>query len=325
MGWILTRKKSRQPKHPRKGHARKSRRGVRGYAAHAGSWDPRRTLLVLELFGILAIALGLVVAWRVSEQSLVEYAEAHQPPDTATAHIVLYDAPPWMTDPVRRQLAERIAKVIQPDVFDGASLRRAAEALAQDPWVRRVRQVRRLVDGRVIVEAQYREPVAVVEAQPGYILIDVQGVRLPGMYERQHVGTLRLPMITGIASAPPSQPGQTWKGDDIHAALTLVELLAAEPYVNQVRAFDVRATDQGRLRLALVTDQGEVQWGYPPGSEETIEPSWRVKVERLRRLYADYNTISAGRQVVEIYGAAVQGWGESASAEGVRADYTSIQ
>ena len=319
MGWFLTRSKTGMKK-------RKPRR--RGGSARPRPWNPQRTLIALEIFGLLVLIAGLASAWQVGEKWLADYAEQRRPFDVWVDHVRLHDAPPWMTAPVRQQIAERVAGVIKPDAMQGESLEHAAAALAEDPWVANVKQIRRLGDGRIIIEADYREPVAVVETAIGYILVDIAGVRLPGVYLREQVGQLHLPMIAGVDAAPPDQPGRQWTGEDLRAALALVELLSAEPYADQVRTFDVRKTDLGMLRLAMLTDEGEVMWGYPPGHEQTIEPSWRVKVERLRRLYASYHTISAGRAVVEIYGAAVQAYGEASSAAQtpeVRADYTSLQ
>jgi len=167
--------------------------------------------------------------------------------------------------------------------------------------------VQRLEGGRVKVIAAYREPLAVVESEQGYYIVDSQGVRLPGLYGREQVERMSLPRIVGVASDPPRRAGESWPAQDLQAGLSLVQLLAAEPYLYQIEAFDVSERDaRGRIRLVLRTRQGAVIWGLPPGQEHAIEPSAPVKLDRLRLLVQKKGSIDAGGRVVEIYGPVIQ-------------------
>ncbi|MEX0887331.1 MAG: hypothetical protein WD009_12925 [Phycisphaeraceae bacterium] len=302
MGWFLTRKKR-----PRKGQ----RKSVKADNAATPRWSLERTARLVRVMAMLALVLGLTGGWYLGEQALRGYvADRHIEPLTA-ADIELHDAPAWMTQAVRDRLQDFVADHVEPAPLDPVSLRAAAEALAHDPWVREVRQVRRRADGRIEVDAAYREPVAVIQGRDGYHLVDADAVRLPGLYLRHQIDALveqtGIALITGVASAPPARPGQAWPGSDVRAALDLVRLLDGEPYLEQIRRFDVASRDaRGRLHLTLHTDAGLVRWGLPPGQERAIEPDADVKRRWLAQLYDARGDIDAGGRIVHLYGATIK-------------------
>jgi len=297
MGWFLTSNKKKRAK-PRR----------RSGLVEAGSWDPKRTLTGLKAVGVFALAVGLVIGWRYSQDYLLAYAQRHHQVPVTADSIVLVDAPGWMSEDIRVQVRQTAAKHIDPDPMDGQSLRYAAAALRNDPWVKRVDQVARRFGGRVLVSAAYRRPVAVVQGYDGYHLIDDQGVCLPGLYRESQAKRLGLVQLTGASSAPPAQAGEVWSGEDVQAGLALIRLLANEPYLDKVLAFDVSHRDaRGRLRLVLLTSDGSVRWGLPPGEEHSIEPDAQVKLGWLRRLAQRDGSLSTGGQIIDIYGPAVPG------------------
>ena len=219
--------------------------------------------------------------------------------------VALVDAQPWMSRSLRQQLKQTVALQLSDNPLDGPSLAHAAEALAANPWVARVDEVRR-TDTGVEVLGEYRQPVAVVESGDGYYLVDAQGVRLPPRYDASHLPQLRLPVITGV-TAPPSEPGVLWPGDDLEAGLELSALLRDEPFVEQIERYEVGLRDdRGRLRMTLHTTRGGmVIWGLPPGREMAVERSAATKIARLNNLYASHKSIDAGGKVVEVFGGAV--------------------
>ena len=202
------------------------------------------------------------------------------------AHVQLTEAPAWMSPALRDQLRRVVAGELSADPMDQASLEAAYSALATNPWVRRLDSVRRTSDGRVAVAAAYREPVALVEARDGYHLVDADGVRLIGPYDRQQLDALAMPVITGVRAAAP-RPGERWEGADVAAGLSLVLLLADEPAAEQIVAYDVSSRGPGgRLNLLLQTRGEPILWGMPPGQGQPIEPADSVKLQHLRNPYA---------------------------------------
>jgi len=205
MRWFLTEKKT---------GSRKTKRKARGASQ---PWDAARTLRGLWVLAAVLGAVGLGVGYHQLEQHLGVYASRVAKPIDAQ-NVVLVDVPRWLAPAEQQKLAHTVANQIGADPLDGHGLRVAVMALEQEPWVASVTQVQRLSGGRVEVQAVYREPLAVVEARDGYHLVDAGGIRLPGLYMREHVGALGLPLITGVASAPPAALGQSWFGRQILVA-----------------------------------------------------------------------------------------------------------
>ncbi len=293
MGWFLSSKKKRA----------KTRR--RASLAEPKPWDPTRTLMGLKALGIFALAVGLVIGWRYSERYLLDYARQRQTAEVTPDMIELVDAPDWMSEGIRQQVRQTASAHIKPDPMDGKSLRRTAEVLGDDPWVREVIQVARRSGGRVLVSATYRQPVAMIQGPDGYHLVDAQGVCLPGVYPSSQIQGMGLVVVTGVSSSPPADAGEVWPGADVQAGLALVRLLAGEPYMDKIRSFDVGHRDErGRLRLVLHTAEGTVRWGLPPGQEHAIEPDANVKLGWLRQLAQRDEALSTGGQIIDIYGPA---------------------
>jgi hypothetical protein len=266
-------------------------------------WDPRRTLTGLKALGVFAVAVALVIGWRYGERFLLDYAKDRQDNRITPAMVELVEAPGWMSEGIKDQIRQTACVPIDPDPMDGRSLRNSAEALRDDPWVREVHQVSRRSGGRVLVSATYRRPVAVIAGKDGYHLVDEQGVCLPGLYQAYELQRLGLVMVLGVTTAPPANAGEVWPGEEVHAGLSLVRLLADEPYMGKIRSFDVgQRDDRGRLRLVLHTEDGTVRWGLPPGEEHAIEPDAQVKLGWLRQLAQRDADLSTGGRVIDIYG-----------------------
>lgn len=297
MAWFLKSSK----KNKSKGKA-KSSRG----SANAGMG--RR--LIWQLLVVVVVIAAAAAGWYYAEDALRHYVRDTRTTQLSPDDIVLDEQPGWMTPAVAEELKQRVSLQLVSDPLDGTSLQQAAAVLAEAPWVRQVHQVRRLSDGTVLVQADYRQPVAVVEARDGYHLVDDQAVKLPGLYAREQLEHLPLPRIVGVASAPPADAGRQWAGRDVLAGLELMSWLESQPFADQIEAYDVSGRDpQGRVRLSLVTDGGEVIWGYPPGEERMVEVDAKTKLQRLHWIASQ--PMSQGRidlngRRLEIYGADIQ-------------------
>ena len=294
MGWFL--EKKTRSRHQRSSHlARRATREIRN----------RYTLLRgFKFLGWLVIAASLTLGWWWTEQALTRYVGGRHPQHIAPEQVHLKDAPPWMSLLVQRGLGQEISRNLSADPLDQQSLSLAVSALAASPWVDSVQEVRRSHD-KVHVRAHYRQPIAAVAARDGFHLVDERGVRLPGLYLPELVPKLGLPSIVGVASAPP-RSGECWPGADLEAGLSLIRLIQDQPYLHQIRAFDVSDRDErGRIRLALRTAEGLVRWGLAPGQERAIEPDVQTKKHWLASIYRQRGAIDAGGKIVDVFGPAV--------------------
>lgn len=293
MGWFLsTRKKKRTTRSSYKTSA-------------PSEWDPQRTLRALKYMGITAAVVALVVGWRYAEQFLTGYASERYATAITAGHVQLADAPPWMSEMLRDDLRRLIAGQIDHNPLDSHNLERAAVVLADSPWVNRVERIQRTGHDRLEVYAQYRQPVAAVQGTGGYHLVDQHGVRLPGLYLQHQLPQLDLPVVEGV-SLEPAHIGEVWPGNDLQAGLALVDILATQPYQDQVRSIDVSRRDtRGRILLVMHTQHGMVRWGLPPGQEQAIEPAAAIKAKWLADVDRQRGAIDAGGKIVDVYGPAI--------------------
>ncbi len=267
-------------------------------------WDPTRTLIGIRVLTIVGFMLCLVLAWGWGQPRLMRYAQSAGRHPLAEDRVVLSPAPMWMSTALQDALRSIVARQLLTAPVKHR-LTQAARQLEDDPWVKRVVEIRRVSQRTVVVTAQYRVPRAVVQDGTDYYLIDEQAVRLPGVYERHHLEPLNLPVIVAVASGPPPV-GDAWPGQDLRSGVSLASLLVGQPYAPQVKAIDVSGRDRrGRIRLVLLTRHGMVRWGFPPGQEQAIEPDAETKLDRLEAVYHRCGSVDAGDKVVDVYGAAI--------------------
>jgi len=292
MGWFLIKRKPKPKPKRRTSRSRSS--------SSSSSWDPQRTLLGLKVVGIAAAVVGAGLGWHVGRQELLAYTTTHHRQRVSPERVELVNAPAWMTPESRIALQTIVADEVSDDPLDGRSLQRAALKLSDDPRVRQVTQVRR-AGKRVQVEAGYRTPAALVWSRAGYLVASRDGVLLMSEpYSDDMVEQVGLPTVYGV-DAPPL-PGEHWAGDELPAALALIDLLRDEPFFDRVRSVSVTPRDIEGLELGIgTTTGGVVMWGLPPGSDSVAEPSAREKLRILRRRHQEPGGIDGGGRLGKIY------------------------
>jgi hypothetical protein len=243
----------------------------------------------------------LAVAWGL--QQLDRYARTPQP--SLTGELEWVGLPAWLTtrgsEPILRDIGAATGLSGSIDVQDADLCRRVGEGLRSSPWVAEVKRITKQANGRVRIEATYREPFALVEVGGVAYLVDRAAVRLPVRYalsqveERYWNDWFR---ITGV-SAPTPNEGEAWTGADLATGLHLIEFLKEAiargevPFRSSLRAIDVanfkRHEDalDGELRIWTIYPHCYINWGLPPGEEYSMEPPAATKLAMLRTLYAD--------------------------------------
>ncbi|MCC7147351.1 MAG: hypothetical protein IT443_12975 [Phycisphaeraceae bacterium] len=268
-------------------------------------WDPAKTLKTLQAIGVGCLAVLLVVGWWGGEKLLLEYQHERQVGRAPTLDDVRLANPPgWMSPQVEAELRVCVAEQLSADPLDRASLVRSLYALAANPWVEKANKLERWGQ-KVWVTAEYRQPVALVEQDGHYLLVDGMGVRLPGDYGQEQLSMVGLPVLWGVAEPSP-QEGMPWPGEDLHAGLDLLAFLRNESFLEQVRGIAVR-DEQGQVRPMLLTSSqdGRVFWGKPPGVESPVEVPAEVKRQRLAAVYHQRGSIDLGGKRVHVYGPAI--------------------
>ena len=285
--------------------------------------DPERAAL-LRRVGVHAAAVVVVLMGCGVSLGLVRrHVERRLAFPSRPPAIVLKHRPAWMSDFVARQVATQVAPRGARSAFDHAMLVEITRMLKTNPWIMKVRGVRRVYGkgpgDTLEVDCEFRTPAALVRAaNDAYVLIDRNGVRLPEQYAAADVprvvetpdGQTNILIIEGVARPAPRGAGQKWTGDDLRAGLDMAALLldpANRSFTHEIRKINV-ANFNGRrdprdAQLVLFTKYGtEIRWGRPwkePSGkdrlDEFIEALPARKLAYLRRVYQDYNRVDGNQ------------------------------
>lgn len=217
-----------------------------------------------------------------------------------SASPVFVDLSPALARLALADLQTALFPVLDGDWTDGEFCRRAAQAVASVPWVKTLNYARRDNTGRLEVSCTYRIPAALVKFDLGFYLVDEDAVRLPGRFGYDQ----NWPVIQGGAEPPP-EPGVSWPGTDLPAALATLALIRSEPYADQIRAIHVE-NHEGRLdprrpHILLGTDRpgGRIAWGSRPGME-IEENTAAQKMAILRENFAQTGRCDAGFPGIDV-------------------------
>lgn len=274
----------------------------RAAAALEPAMGGRGWLIVARLAGwtatLIALGFGLY--------RLEKYTSGVQSRKACT--IEWRNLPPWLEHPNQADfLAQREAEagLTRGDhPGDGSLAERVGVNLSGSPWIAEVQRVQVRSDGRIIVEARWREPLAVVERDGKALLIDVHGCVLRDDQPLNQVDRRDWHVIRGI-EARATAPGGVLAGDDLRAGIELVQyLMRAEAagalnWRGLIRAIDVsnhklrRDRRAGEARILTTNVDAPIDWGLPPGREHGIEPAAQDKLTWLNLRHAEGALLSA--------------------------------
>ena len=260
-------------------------------------WEGAKAVARRSMGGFLRMSVGLVAlaagAWVLLrlEDSVLE-----SPRQAVPARIELVDVPADLASDMRASL-ESFARV----PWSSPTLcRDLAQTLERAAWVKQVVCIQRFTDRRVEVRCTYRSPLALVQMDEGFYLVDEDGVRLPGRYANHPSMTL----VQGVNVAAPL-PGAEWAAPELRAGLELVKILASESFADQITAVLVAnfggRVDAQAAHIELATDRagGRIIWGSAPGAE-IEENTVAEKLELLRSNYRRFGRADAGRGVIDV-------------------------
>ncbi len=230
--------------------------------------------------------------------------------------VLLKNRPGWMSDFVAQQIATQVAPRGAHSAFDKDMLVEITRMLRSNPWIMKVRGVRRVYGkspgDTLELDCDFRTPAALVRTGPAYYLIDRMGVRLPEQYAVADVprvvetpdGRTNILIIEGVARPAPKNAGQKWTGEDLRAGLDLAGLLldpANQPFTHEIRKINVEnfsgRRDAREAQVVLFTRYGtEIRWGRPlKAADRFIEVDPGRKLDYLKRVYQEYGRIDANQ------------------------------
>lgn len=178
-------------------------------------------------------------------------------------------------------------------LFEADLVERISRAFEANPWVRRVTSVERVFPNAVRVRFEYRRPHVAFRRPGGFVMVDSEGARLPGVYAQLPAGE-RLMKVVGAQTRPP-EPGRVWEDPAVRAGLEMAEVVARSPLLGHLGVEEIDLTNLGgrmdprRSEVVLLTAGGcAIHWGRPPSRAGFGEPTPSEKLENLREILAVY-------------------------------------
>ncbi len=256
---------------------------------------------------------GIVSLFRISQI----YVDRRLAFPTRPPKVILANRPAWMSD----FLDEQILKSTQPiglhSAFDRELLIDTGKALASNPCIKRVIQVRRMFGQKpgdtLAIDCEYRTPAALVKWGDFYWLVDEQGVKLPEQYSADLLpkivlgadGKINIRIIDGV-SHDPCESGRVWQGEDLGGGLEMARLLAGQDWAEQIRDIDVSnfggRRDSREAQIVLMTRFGtQVRWGRAPGAKDSfIEVPAGQKLAAIEAIYQKDGRVDAGQPWIDL-------------------------
>ncbi|MBV8879506.1 MAG: hypothetical protein JO332_06070 [Planctomycetaceae bacterium] len=187
-------------------------------------------------------------------------------------------------------------------IFDPKLVEEVGKKFENCPWVRRVTAVERVFPDRLLIKFEYRRAHVAVRRENGYVLVDRDGVRLPGVYPLPPLCD-RSVQVTGVASLPP-EPGQPWKDEALNAAVAMADYIPGNSLLSRlaVKEIDVAnfagRQDPRKSELSLVTSNGcQIAWGRTSTTSKFGDLSTEEKMENLREVLAVYPDLNGLKRV----------------------------
>ena len=180
-------------------------------------------------------------------------------------------------------------------ILDSRLAVKVARAFELNPWVSRVKWVRKSYPGQVEVELEYRRPVAMVEVhnadQMGLLPIDSQAILLEPRDFSENMAQ-RFLRIRADYRYPIGAVGTMWEDKRIIEAAAVAEALLKVDWrqigIHRIVAATADAgAGDGNLPhefYLLTPDDLKIHWGRAPGKERETEPPAVIKIQWLEEL-----------------------------------------
>jgi hypothetical protein len=256
---------------------------------------------------------GIVSLFRISQI----YVDRRLAFPTRPPKVVLANRPAWMSDFLNEQILKSTQPIGLHSAFDRELLVDTGKALASNPWIKRVNQVRRMYGQKpgdtLAIDCEYRTPAALVKWGQYYWLVDEQGVKLPEQYSVDLLPKIvlgadekiNIRIIDGV-SHDPCESGRVWQGEDLAVGLEMARLLAGQDWSDQIRDIDVSnfggRRDSRETQIVLMTRFGtQVRWGRAAGAKDSfIEVPAAQKLAAIEAIYQKDGRVDAGQPWIDL-------------------------
>ena len=248
-----------------------------------------RQLLVCVV--ILAAFIVLMVAgWNHYADQFADRKEFLLSP----RDILITTPPPWIQSNVLADSVDAAGLPDPLDLRDRDLTNKIASALEKHAWIRQVLKVVKQYPAKVLVEVEYRKPVAMVEVEyadegamrRGLIPVDAEGTVLPPQEFSLIQANDKFPRIHIDLKRPMVSAGMKCDDARIIEAASIANLLL--PYWPDLKLEKIVVKEDGGRHYELLrSDQSQIIWGSPPGQELPQETIATHKVQVMLKKAAE--------------------------------------
>lgn len=262
-------------------------------AAKVGAFASRHQDSALRV--LFVVGLGLVVM-LVHREVFAFIANRRQ-----------FSAPPIKTAVAPKWSNSQGQELVKIDgagrsIFDPKLVEEVGKKFENCPWVRKVNSVERVFPDQLLIKFEYRRAHVAIRRESGFVLVDRDGVRLPGVYAVPPACD-RPVQVTGL-STPPPEPGQVWKDEALTAAVGMVDYIPGSSLLSRLGIREVDVANYGgrqdprKSEMTLVTSGGcQVAWGRTTATSKFGDLSTEEKLENLREVLAVYPDLNGLKRV----------------------------
>lgn len=212
----------------------------------------------------------------------------------------------WVPTNLVEQVLAESHQPASVSLLDPNLAQELASAFARHPWVAHVDRVQITGHRNIVVQLQYRYPVAFIRQGGKLIAVDQSGVVLPPD-DFSVADHNRLPHIHNIASLPAGSPGTAWGDPLVLESLKIAGALTPRHNIDanwsrlKLAAIVAPETTYAedmlphRLTFELETQGGSrIVWGHPPGGDD-LEPTVVQKLGRLDQYLKQFGSFEQPR------------------------------
>lgn len=246
------------------------------------------------LLGILLLAAfggGAYALWKYVQPRVLAQPEYYV---TNLDGLIVTPPPEWIHADVRAEVFRDLNLENPLSLMDEQLTRRVADAFLLHPWVAKVNRVVKQHPGRLMVELEYRKPVAMVEVPGGLLPVDATGRLLPcSETDFTPIEASRYPRIAGIKTLPLGAVGAAWGDPRVSETAEIAAALGElwKPlHLQRIVPGSMNLT--GEVLYELYTQGGmRVVWGRAPSRDGAGEPLTAEKIARLRQFASENGSL----------------------------------
>ncbi|HTN74897.1 MAG TPA: hypothetical protein VL096_06605 [Pirellulaceae bacterium] len=215
--------------------------------------------------------------------------------------------PPYIHANVKNDTI-RTGGLTELSLLDPKLTEKVQHAFALHTWVASVKSVTKFHPARVVVEVEYRRPVAMIEitnaGERGLLPVDAYGVLLPPEDFSANQVRNYLRVSAGVTQ-PQGPVGTPWGDDRITAAAAIANAMLDHWQKLGLYRIELATAKEGEIPTAPVfdlatRDGARVIWGHAPGHEASGEATCGEKITQLLAFYEKQGPITAASEQREL-------------------------